>query len=332
MTNLDSILRSRDITLPTKVHLVKAMVFSVVMYGCESWSVKKAEWRRIDAFEVWCWRRLLRVPWTARRSNQSILKETSLGCSLEGLMLKLQYFGHLMQRVDSLENTLMLGGIGGKRRWQRQGWHSWMASVTQCTWVWVNSGSWLWTGRPGVLRFMGSKRVGHDRVTELNWMALVLRVEDEKRQFLLSEDMHFSWGDISTCQSSRLCAWSREHSPEFGRKETGVKEAKTALPITDSSEPKNRSLEEGLLLSHLLCLSTTSGWYQKHKSHCFSSLTQVLLKSLLLDQPQSNPHCVTSFKDSFLLLVLEILNVSHFSLCLSVCLQPLSPPGWGLRS
>ena len=118
MTNLDSILKSRDITLPTKVHLVKVMVFPVVMYGCESCIVKKAECRQIDAFELWCWRRLLRVPWAARRSNLSILKEISPGISLEGLMLKLklQYFGHLMQRVDSLEKTLMLGGIGGRRR------------------------------------------------------------------------------------------------------------------------------------------------------------------------------------------------------------------------
>uniref|UniRef100_A0A8C0AH60 RNA-directed DNA polymerase n=1 Tax=Bos mutus grunniens TaxID=30521 RepID=A0A8C0AH60_BOSMU len=118
MTNLDSILQSRGITLPTKVHLVKAMVFPVVMYGCESWTVKKAERQRIDAFELWCWRRLLRVSWTAKGSNQSILKEISPGCSLEGMMLKLklQYFGHLMQRVDSLEKTLMLGGIGGRRR------------------------------------------------------------------------------------------------------------------------------------------------------------------------------------------------------------------------
>ena len=118
MTNLDSIFKSRDITLPTKVHLVKAMIFPVVMYGCENWTLKKAERQRIDAFELWCWRRLLTVPWTARRSNQSILKETSPGCSLEGLMLrlKLQYFGHLMRRVDSLEKTLMLGGIGGRRR------------------------------------------------------------------------------------------------------------------------------------------------------------------------------------------------------------------------
>ena len=126
MTNLDSILKSRDITLPTKVRLVKAIVFPVVMYGCESWTVKKAEHQRIDAFELWCWRRLSRVPWTARRSNQSILKKISPGCSLEGLMLKLklQYFGHLMWRVDSLEKSLMLGGIGGRRRrgQQRMRW------------------------------------------------------------------------------------------------------------------------------------------------------------------------------------------------------------------
>ena len=131
MTNLDSILKSRDITLPTKVHLVKAMVFPVAMYGCESWTVKKAECRRTDAFELWCWRRLLRVPWTARRSNQSILKESSPGCSLEGLMLKLklQYFGHLKRRVDSLEKTLMLGGIGGRRRRGRQRMR-WLDGIT----------------------------------------------------------------------------------------------------------------------------------------------------------------------------------------------------------
>ena len=126
MTNRDSILKSRDITLPTKAHLVKAVIFPVVMYGCESWTVKKAEHRRIDAFELWCWRRLLRVPWTARRSNPSILKEISPGCSLEGMMLKLklQYFDHLMRRVDSLENILMLGGVGGRRKrgWQRMRW------------------------------------------------------------------------------------------------------------------------------------------------------------------------------------------------------------------
>jgi len=131
MTNLDSIFKSRDITLPTKVHLVKAMVFPVVMYGCESWTVKKAECRRLDAFELWCWRRLLRVPWTARRSNQSILKEISSGISLEGMMLKLklQYFGHLMRRVDSWEKTLMLGGIGGRRRRGQQSMR-WLDGIT----------------------------------------------------------------------------------------------------------------------------------------------------------------------------------------------------------
>ena len=130
-TNLDSIFKSRDITLPTKVHLVKAMVFSVVMYGCESWTMKKAERRIIDAFELWCWRRLLRVPWTARRSNQSILKEISPGCSFEGVMLKLklQYFGHLMPRVDSLEKTLIFGGIGGRRRRGRQRMR-WLDGIT----------------------------------------------------------------------------------------------------------------------------------------------------------------------------------------------------------
>ena len=122
MTNLDSILKSRDITLPIKVHVVKAMVFPVFMYGCESWTIKKAECRRIDTFELWCWRRLLRVPWTARRSNQSILKEISPGCSLEGLMLKLklQYFGHLMGRAGSLEKTLIVGKIEGRRRREQQ--------------------------------------------------------------------------------------------------------------------------------------------------------------------------------------------------------------------
>ena len=131
MTKLDSILKSRDITLPTKVRLVKAMVFPLVMYGCESWTVKKAERRRIDAFELWCWRRLLRVPWTARRSNQSILKESSPGISLKGMMLKLklQYFGHLLQRVDSLEKTLMLGGIGGRRRREQQRMR-WLDGIT----------------------------------------------------------------------------------------------------------------------------------------------------------------------------------------------------------
>ena len=146
------------------------MVFPVAMYGCESSTVKKAEHQRIDSFELWCWRRLLRVPWTARRSNQSILK-ISPGCSLEGLMLKLKlwYFGHLMRRVDSLDKTLMLGA---GREGDGREWDGWMASSTWWTWIWVNSGIWWWTGRPGVLWFMGSQILGHDWATELNWRVL----------------------------------------------------------------------------------------------------------------------------------------------------------------
>ena len=163
-------IKTRDITLPTKVHLVKAMVFPVVTYGCESWTIKKAEHQRTDAFELWCWRRLLRVPWIARRSNQSILKEISPEYSLERLMLKLklQSFGHLMERTDSLEKTLMLGRIEG-RRGDNRGWDGWMLLLTRWTWVWVNSGIWWWTGSPGVLQSMGLQRVRHDWVTELNW-------------------------------------------------------------------------------------------------------------------------------------------------------------------
>ena len=157
MTNLDSILKSRDITLPTKVRLVKAMVFPLVMYGYESWTVKKAECWRFDAFKLWCWRRFLRVPWTACRSNQSILKEISPGCFLEGMMLKLklQYFGYLMRRVDSLEKTLMLEGLGARGEGDDRGWDDWMASLTRSTWIWVNSWSWWWTGRPGMLQSRG---------------------------------------------------------------------------------------------------------------------------------------------------------------------------------
>ena len=155
MTNLDSILKSRDITLPTKVCLVEAMVFLTVMDGCDSWTIEKAECQRIDDFERWHWRRLLRVPWTERRSHQSILKEISPEYSLERLMLKLQYSGHLMWRANSFEKTLMLGNIEGERRRDDRGWDGWMASPTQWTWVWVDPGSWWWTGRLGVLQFMG---------------------------------------------------------------------------------------------------------------------------------------------------------------------------------
>ena len=156
--------------------LVKAMVFPVVRYGCESWTIKKAERQRIDAFELWCWIRLLRVPWTARRSNQSILKEISPEYSLEGLMLKLklQYFGHLMWRTDSMEKTLMMGKIEGGRRRDDKRWDGWMASPTRWTWVWASSRSWWWTGKPGVLQSIGLQRVRHDWVTELNWQGLFI--------------------------------------------------------------------------------------------------------------------------------------------------------------
>ena len=176
MTSLESILKSRDIILPTKVHLVKAMVFPVVMYGCESWTVKKAECQKIDAFELWCWRRLLRVPWTARRSNQSILKEINLGYSLEGLMLKLklQYFGHLMWRVDSLEKTLMLEGIGGRRRrgWQRM---RWLARITDPMDMSLSKLWELVTDRKAwsaVIHGVSKSQTRLSDWTELNWIEL----------------------------------------------------------------------------------------------------------------------------------------------------------------
>ena len=175
MTNLDSLLKIRHITLPTKVHLVKTLFFPVVRFGCESWTIKKSDHWRTDDFELWCWRRLLRVPWIARRSNQFILKEISPEYSLEGLMLKLklQYFGHLMQRTYSLEKTLMLGKmVGGER--DGRGWDGWVTSPTWWTWIWVGSGSWWWTGKPGVLWSIGSQRVGHDWVTELNWIYIYI--------------------------------------------------------------------------------------------------------------------------------------------------------------
>ena len=174
MTNLINILKSRDITLPTKVRLVKAMVFPVVMYGCESWTVKKAKCRRIDSFELWCWRRLLRVPWTERRSNQSILKKISPEFSLQRLMLKAET--QILWPPDE-KNRLIWKNPDAGKDWRQEekgmteddrGWDGWMASLTQWRWVWVNSGSWWWTGKPGVLQSMGLERVGHDWATELN--------------------------------------------------------------------------------------------------------------------------------------------------------------------
>ena len=188
MTNLDSILKSRDITLPTKFHLVKAMVFPVVIYGCESWTLKKTEHQRIDAFELWCWRRPLRVPWTARRSNQSILKEISPEYSLEGLMLKLKlwYFGYLMRRADSVEKTLMLGKIEGGRRRGRQRMR-WLDGITDSMDMSLskNSRSWWWTGRPGVLWSMGLQRLGQNWATELNWLIFTLTSRKMNKPILL---------------------------------------------------------------------------------------------------------------------------------------------------
>ena len=177
MANLDSILKSRDIYLPTKAHLVKAMVFPVVMYGCESWTLKRSEHWRIDAFELWFWRRLLRVSWTSRRSNQSLLKVISPGCSLEGLMLKLKLQDWFWSWNSSTLATWCEELTHLRRPW------CWMASLTRWMWVSVNSGSWWWTGRPGMLRFMGSQRVGQDWATDLIWSDLMLgKIEGRRRR------------------------------------------------------------------------------------------------------------------------------------------------------
>ena len=169
MTNLDNILKSRDITLPTKVRLVKAMVFPIVMHGCESWTIKEVESWRIDAFALWCWRRLLRVPWIARRPNQSILKEISPEYSASVMLkLKLQYFGYLMHRNNSLEKAGCWERLKAGGEVDDRGWDGWMASLMQQTWVWARSRNWWWTGKPGVFQSMWLQTVGHDWATELN--------------------------------------------------------------------------------------------------------------------------------------------------------------------
>ena len=182
MTYLDSILKSRDITLPTNVQIVKALVFSVVMYGCESWTIKKAEHQRTDAFELWCWRRLLKVPWTARRSNQSILKEISP--ELEGLMLKLklQYFGYWWEELIHWERPWCWEKLKAGEEGDDRGWDGWMSSLTQWTWVWASSRRWWWTGKPGMLQSVGSQSIGHDWVTEQH-VGLGLGLESKVESF-----------------------------------------------------------------------------------------------------------------------------------------------------
>ena len=191
MTNLDSILKSRDITLPTKVRLVKAMVFPVIMYGCESWTIKKAERGRIDTFELWCWRRPLRVPWIARTSNQSILKEISPEYSLEELLLrlKLQYFSHLMWTADFGKDPDAGKDWGQEKRGKKEDVMGWMASLTQWTWIWASSGSYWWTRKPGMLQSMGLKEL--DTTEWLNWTELNPILNKEKTAVCFLQEMFF---------------------------------------------------------------------------------------------------------------------------------------------
>ena len=194
MTNLDSIFKSRDITLPTKVHLVKAMVFPVVMYGCESWTVEKAERWRLDAFELWCWRKLLRVPWTTMRPRRSVLgvlwKEWCWSWNSSTL-------GTSCEELTHWKRPWCWEGLGARGEGDDRAWNGWMASLTRWTWVWVNSESWWWTRRPGVLRFVGWQRVGHDCVTELNWTELIILQVYYKFTLQVCYDGCFHWAVVA---------------------------------------------------------------------------------------------------------------------------------------
>ena len=255
MTNLDSILKSRDITCQQRSISSRLWFFHMVTYGCEIWTIKKVEWQRTDAFELWSWRRLLRVPWTARRSNQSILKEISLEYSSEKLMLKLklQYFGHRLRRADSFEKPPMLGKIEGERRGDHRGWDGWMASLTQWTWVWVNSGSWWWTGRPGLLQSMESQRVGHDWGTKLNWF--------EKKKICY----------LSLC-ASEFNTWLGRRKYFFMRLWLGI--YLSPLPYEPSPLPR-----QGVSLNMTPCFIRYSAKERASKAHshsflfCFGHLT-----------------------------------------------------------
>ena len=213
-------IKSRDITLLTKVHLVKGMVFPVVMYGCESRTIMKAEHGRTGAFELWCCRRLLRVPWTARRSNQLIIKEISPEYSLEELMLmtKLQYFGLLLWKTDLLEKFLTLGKIEGRKRRDDRGWDGWMATLTQWTWVWTSSSSWWWTGKPGMLPSMGLQRVRYDWGIELNWTERGEMVSPQCESDFLSKYKKYLREEVkyvSRKQLSPAVYISHSHQPAY---------------------------------------------------------------------------------------------------------------------